>query len=127
MGVCGWSETVCEGKFLQFVLKRCDSCSTYMYSGIKSNNPNLFFLSFFAQNYRGVEICLRFQIRFCIVKPVTYFIITLKDMHLRISGYPWRDLKTTQSVLQEKKGGGEHDLESFALNTEMIRPRQQIA
>lgn len=40
-----WVVWDCEGKFLQFILKYCDSCSTYTYSGIKSNKPNLLFLS----------------------------------------------------------------------------------
>ena len=48
-------------------------------------------------------------------------------MHLRISRYTLRDLETSQSLLQEKRGGKKHDLESFAVNTEMICPRQQIA
>ncbi len=57
-----------------------------------------FFFFFFVHNFRGGEICLCFQIRFSIVKPVvksvTYFIITFNVKHLKISGYTLRDLET---------------------------------
>ncbi len=50
-----------EGKFLQFILKCFDSCSIYMFSGIKSNKPNLF-CTLYSQLQKVVKFACAFKL-----------------------------------------------------------------